>query len=464
MTPRRRALLIVLAALGAGLLLAAPALAAAGGGSGSFGGGGGGGGGGRGAGLYIVIQLLVRIAVLGHGIGALVILGLVIAYVLFARVGPGARRAWASHEQTGRRGRRRVKERSRRVTLAAAEAAEEDPAFAPDQVLPAATRLFTDIQAAWSAGDRRRLQVLVAPRLYAEWERRLDDFARRGWHNHVELQGEPTVEYVGLTHRGDADRDRVIVRIEATLHDYVTDAHGQRIKRAGHLRETVRTREFWTLGRRQGGWRLYSIEQGAEGAHALNEQIVATPWSDEQALRDEALVEQAAADAVPTGTDISELASVSFDGDARAAALDLSLADGRFAPDILAVAARRAVAAWAEAIDGDPSALRALTASGVLGQLLHPGDPSGATRLVVRGPKVTEIRIAAVEPAARPPAMTVDIHVEGRRYIEDRATTRVLSGDPNRAVRFAERWRLELTGDAAEPWRIAAVQTPVTAR
>ncbi len=43
-------------------------------------------------------------------------------------------------------------------------------------------------------------------------------------------------------------------------------------------------------------WILTSIEQGAEGRHALDEQLVAAPWSDDQTLRDEALVEGAVAD------------------------------------------------------------------------------------------------------------------------------------------------------------------------
>jgi len=42
----------------------------------------------------------------------------------------------------------------------------------------------------------------VSPVL-AWWERRLDDFDRRGWHNHVQVVGEPVVEYVGLANRGD---------------------------------------------------------------------------------------------------------------------------------------------------------------------------------------------------------------------------------------------------------------------
>src|SRR5881227_2140120 len=156
-------------------------LAAAGGGSGGFGGGGGGGGGGRGAGLYILIQILVRIAIFGHGLGVLIIIGLVVIAALVAHLVPRARAFHTARQDSGRGQRRKTAQRERRVELAAAEAAEEDPAFAPDSVKPAAAELFTRIQHAWDAGDRAALKRLVAPDLEAEWERRLDDFERRGW-------------------------------------------------------------------------------------------------------------------------------------------------------------------------------------------------------------------------------------------------------------------------------------------
>ena len=60
----------------------------------------------------------------------------------------------------------------------------------------------------------------------------------------------------------------------------------------------------------------------------------------------------------PTGVKIAEVADLQYDGDAHSAAMDLSLADGRFAPDVLEVAARRAVDAWAQAVDGDDTPLR----------------------------------------------------------------------------------------------------------
>jgi predicted lipid-binding transport protein (Tim44 family) len=458
MSRTRRTALVLLLGLALALLLAPAALAAAGGGSSGYGGGGGGG---RGAGLYILIQILIRIAIFGHGLGILILVGLAVLAVLYANFAPKAQGFWTARERSGHGARRRTAARRRRVELAAAEAAEDDPAFAPDMVRAAAATLFTQVQEAWDAADRARLRTLVAPGLLAEWERRLDDFERRGWRNRVAALGDPHVEYVGLSRRRNAVGDRAVVRIEGKLRDYVEDRYGNHLKRVGRLSQTVRVREFWTLGRQRGRWVLLSIEQGAEGAHALHEEIVSTPWSDERALRDEALVEGAVADAVPAGTSIAELADLDFEGDARAAALDLSLADGRFAPAVLEVAARRAVAAWAEAVDGEDQALLAIADPLVARELLHPGDPTGSTRLVVRGPEVQQIRIVALNAGATPPTMTVEVDLTGRRYIEHRDTAAVLAGSQTRKSAFTERWTLALDADPRQPWRIMAIDAPV---
>lgn len=87
------------------------------------------------------------------------------------------------------------------VELASAEAAEDDPAFAPDVVRPAAANLFREIQRAWSAQDKQRLARLVGQDLLTEWGRRLRDFKRKGWRNEVEILEGPHVEYVGLRSR-----------------------------------------------------------------------------------------------------------------------------------------------------------------------------------------------------------------------------------------------------------------------
>jgi predicted lipid-binding transport protein (Tim44 family) len=466
LTPRKRRIaLIVLITLAVALIVAPVAFAGAGSGSSGFGGGDGGGGGGGGGGkgffIYIIFRAILDLILFTHGVTRIIVIAFIVGLIAYFYFGPRLRRWYASQQDKGHAAKRQTAKRERKVELAAAEAADEDPMFSPDNVRAAGNRLFTEIQAAWSSDDRIRLRGLVAPELLAEWERRLDDFERRGWQNHVEIVGEPNVTYVGLSRTGRELEDRVVVRIDAKLRDYVVDRAGHHIKRAGRPTESVRTREFWTLGKRAGHWVLTSIEQGAEGSHAISEHVVATPWSDDQGLRDQAMTEQAVADAVPDGVKVAEVADLDFTGDARAAALDLSLADGRFAPDLLEIAARRAVAAWSRAIDGADKDLLAVATPEATQSMLHPGDPSGRTRLVVRGPQIKQIRIVALDAAAEPPTMTIDVEIKGRRYVEDRSTTAILSGSRSREVEFNEHWTLALDGDDQQPWRIVAVGEPV---
>ena len=464
MSPRRRRILLIALAVIALALIAAPAaFAGAGGGSSGFSdGGGGGGGGGNGFALFIIIDLLIHIAFIGHGLGALFLIACGLLYLFVTKVMPKLVDWWAQQRaKGGPRPRRRPSQRERRVQLASAEAADEDPAYAADQIVAGATKLFEDIQHAWDAGDRRQLGTLAAPELMVEWDRRLDDFDRRGWRNRVQLLGQPTLELVGLTHKGDPATDNVVVRVDARMKDFVIDRFGRHLKRTGRLGETTRIREFWTLQRPKGHWVLASIEDGKEGKHALDEQIVATPWSDERGLRDQALVEGAVADAVPADTKIAEVADLQYEGDAHAAALDLSLADGRFAPDVLEVAARRAVAGWALAIDGDDDALRAIATPEATRELLYAGDTSGRIRVVVRGPVVNRIRVAHLDAGAEPPTMTIEVDLTGRRYIQNRDTAAVLAGSQTRKTSFTERWTLSLTDDPAQPWRITSVASPV---
>ena len=56
--------------------------------------------------------------------------------------------------------------------------------------------------------------------------------------------------------------------------------------------------------------------------------------------------------------------------------------------------------------------------------------------------------------------MTVEVDIEGRRYIEDRDTTAVLAGSQSRPTKFTEHWTFALDGDARQPWLLAARRRP----
>lgn len=417
-------------------------LASAGGGSSGFGGGGGGGGfsgGGGGGGGFG-----------GGGSPVLtgIIFGAIAAFVLIS---------FLSSLLAARRYRRRRADREHATELAAAEAATDDADFDPETVRFEAARLFLDVQRRWSANDIAGLEELVGEDLMVEWRRRLADFARKGWHNRCEPHGDPQIEYLGLVNReGDAE-DRVVVRIACTLDDYVVDARGAVILKDGEDDRTTRLTEYWTLHPPGERWRLVSIESDREGRHHLDSELVATPWDDSR-VGDRALVETAVADAVPAGVAVAEIAPAVLDHHARAAALDLSLADARFGPDVLEVAVREAVQAWVEAVDGADGALEAIAEPAAIGALLYGGDGHGGrTRVVVRGARVERVAIDALDPHATPPTMMVSLTVRGRRYVEDRDTAAVLGGSKDADRETRQRWTFALTDDAATPWRLVAV-------
>lgn len=444
------------------LVLVTPAVATArgGGGSSGFGGGGGGGGGGGfsggGGGFHSGGGSYGR----GGSFGGTAIIFGVIALVVVAFLVVG----WIKREAVAARYGARRRSRARRVELAAAEASEDDAAFAPDVVRRAAEALFREVQQAWDARDRAALGARLGPELLSEWTRRLDGFDKKRWHNRVEVVGPVEVEYLGLVNRVEDEGDRVVVRVSTQLRDYVLGAGGQRLTRTDGTREVSPVAEYWTLGKREGRWTLLSIEQDQEGRHRLDETLVASPWSDDATLRDEALVEGAQAEKVADGFTVADVADLEFEGDARAAALDLSVVDGRFTPDVLEVAVRRAVAGWAEAVDGEDDALLAVATPEAVRALLHPGDATERTRLVVRGPRVRRMTIVGLDAGAAPPSMSVDLEVTGRRYVENRETAAILSGSQSREIDFVERWRLELGGDERNPWRIVAADAGAPAR
>ena len=141
------------------------------------------------------------------------------------------------------------------------------------------------------------------------------------------------------------------------------------------------------------------------------------------------MIETAVSDGVPDGFEPADVADLDFDGDARAEALDLSLADARFAPDVLEASARRAVEAWAEAVDGDDTELARLASTEALQQLLYH-DAAEKIRVVVREPRVQRIAIVALDASREPATMAIEVELQGQRYVEDRDTKAVMSGEP----------------------------------
>lgn len=351
---------------------------------------------------------------------------------------------------------RQRRARERRVELAATVAAEDDPAFAPGAVRERARELYREVQDARDRGDRAALAELLAPGLFGEWRHRLDELDRKGWRHFVELQELKSVEYLGLVNREGESEDRLTVRISAMLLDYVVMSTGELATAEDSDRDVVEVAEFWTLAKCADGrgWVLAAIEEDAEGKHALGAEIVASPWGDDQRLADASRLEVAALERLPEQVSAADVVDLDYLDEARTAALDLSLVDGRWAPDVIEASVRRAVAAWAAAVDGAHGDLLDVATAQAAHALLHPGDLTGRSRLVVRGPRVRHLTITTLEPATEPPWIEVEVEVTGRRYVEDRETAEVLSGIKTSTTTTVERWTLALSGPDERPWQI----------
>jgi len=186
MSRRRRLALAALAALAVALIVAPAALAAAGGGSSGFSGGGeGGGGGGHGSGfaLFILIRLLIDIAVLGHGLGALFLIALGFLFWFVTRGLPKLQAWWAERAAQRGGGHHKTSKRERRVELAAAEAAEEDPDFAPDRIRAAGRNrlVYRDgVPLAVREGDFVRELTVIDPAIAPELRLALRRSAHKG--------------------------------------------------------------------------------------------------------------------------------------------------------------------------------------------------------------------------------------------------------------------------------------------
>ena len=128
--------------------------------------------------------------------------------------------------------------------------------------------------------------------------------------------------------------------------------------------------------------------------------------------------------------------------------------DERLGPDRTGQAARRAVVAWALAVNGDNSALADLADADVASVLLHPARKPWQ---IAPGPAVTRIEIVSLDLAAVPPQLRIAFEFSGQRHYDDGSTP--AGRADNRAedeTQFIGLLAMTLEGDPAQPWRLTA--------
>lgn len=152
-------------------------------------------------------------------------------------------------------------EREAVVAPAVAYAAQHDPSFAPEHVLPLARQRLLEVQQAWGTHDRALMHHAAFPVLAAPWEHRLDRYEAAGWRMSVALRREPEVTYRGLVRAPDPADDRVVVGIDYSIDDHAIDRSGQRFDY--HASETRPRRhvDTWTFARRGHTWVIRAIDK-----------------------------------------------------------------------------------------------------------------------------------------------------------------------------------------------------------
>ncbi len=174
---------------------------------------------------------------------------------------------------------RRRTAQARRVEQALDEAAADDPAFAAEAIRDTARRLFLAVQAARASGDRAQLATLAAPEQAVAWTGQMDRLAAKSLRRRIEVTKAPKIDYLGLVNRAGDSHDEVVVRIDCVIVDYCEQPDGKRHYRVGQ-RHTRTLREYWTLDRPNGDWRVRSVERDRQGAKRhLRAPVVASPHS-----------------------------------------------------------------------------------------------------------------------------------------------------------------------------------------
>jgi hypothetical protein len=208
---------------------------------------------------------------------------------------------------------------------------------------------------------------------------------------------------------------------------------------------------YWTMGPERDGWKIERVEGAAEGRHFLTDPLL--DKGPDQELHDEAAISTAVEDAAPKQLPVGQLTDA--DAPTRSQLLDLSVVDGRYAPDAIAACVSEIARLWESATSAqDRKLLEPWCTAEAATQLLHP-TPHGWRRVLnleTRG-----VQIDALHTESDPPTISVTLQLHGQRWLATDHGTR-LSGSRIRHRDFTEHWTLRLDPSTSCPWRLTDVQ------
>lgn len=333
--------------------------------------------------------------------------------------------------------------RARRAHLAAIEAAEEDPSFAPEEIERAVAQIVTLAETVWrsdATGATGALEGSPDAPLVRAWARSRESWLGGG----LSARRRPLIEVLRVINRDDDAEKRVVVRVRLRLHCKYPN-----VKMI--VNHFVHLDERWTLGRAENRWVVLSVDGDPLAGPVLTAPLIPTPASDTERLNEESLAELAQTDRVRGDVRFADLVSA---GESPALALpDLAVVDARFAPELIAAELAHLVEAWEEATTGSEKPFAELADAKAIAALLRPAP---RTSLMIRDAVLKTWTPTHLELSRRPPAVEVRLEVEAVRYVV--GTHR--AGNRTEPRRMTLTWLLELTEAEQAPWRLTSTNSP----
>ncbi len=199
---------------------------------------------------------------------------------------------------------------------------------------------------------------------------------------------------------------------------------------------------------------LLSVDGDPLAGPVLSAPLVPTRSADVKRLQEQSLADVASAEKVAKGTRLSEL--VPADEPPALALLDLSVADSRFLPALIAAELAHMIEAWEEASTGSEAPLEALASGDARSALLHPANDK---RLIVRDAALKSWQPTKLDLSHHPPAVKVELEVDAIRYVAT-AERDYIAGNADQPHQMKLAWVLELAEPAHTPWRLSVSDNP----
>jgi hypothetical protein len=256
------------------------------------------------------------------------------------------------------------------------------------------------------------------------------------------------VDLLRVVNRENSE-DRVIVRVRLVAH---RDPRASRTLVGDGTVFAIRNvqlDERWTLSHSDGGWYLVSVTGDPLSGPVLTAPLIISPAGDEQRLSEQSLI--GLANRPPDGVSPAEL--IGSAASPSLALLDLSLADERFSPQLIASSLAHIAEVWEEASDSGEELLGAVATDTGARLLLYPG--SGARRRYVKDATLVRWNVVRLDLDRETPRIDVAIVISAAVY---HSTASATYGDDRSPRELTQAWTLELHPRTATEWLLDDVR------